>query len=577
MLVELTIRNFAIISQVSVSFEKGLTVLTGETGAGKSILLDALSLLMGGRASVEYIRHGEEKAEIEALFYVEQGHQVQKALEAQDITIDEGTLILKRDITAQGKSICRINGHLITLSVMREVGQALVDIHGQHEHQNLLHDDKHLILLDSYGKKEIEAPKQAYQRLYAAYEAVLKEMKELSKNERDMAQRLDLFKYQLNEITAADLQPGEDEALYQEKKRRSYVQKLGAGLGQGYQALFAESGALDSIAQAMDALQAIVQYDPDLEPLFQQVESIYYQLEDTSHIFSKQQEQLEDDPERLNVIEHRLMEIESLKRKYGNSIEEILTYATRITEDINSFENKEEHLIKLAQRKEHLEAELTEAAKKLSQKRKETASVLSKEIKQELQGLYMDKTELVIHLESGLDQEQLQDKARVFFAEGWDSVQFLIAPNPGEPLKPLSKIASGGELSRLMLALKTVFSKNETITTLIFDEVDTGVSGRVAQAMAEKLFTISQSQQVLCITHHAQVAAMADTHYLINKQVTDEQTSTEMVLLKSAEVIDELARMMSGAEVTQATQDYAVDLMKHAVQIKQAYKKEAIH
>jgi DNA repair protein RecN (Recombination protein N) len=574
MLVELTIRNFAIIPSLTVSFQNGLHVLTGETGAGKSMIMDAVSLLIGGRASVDYIRHGESKAEIEGLFQLDKQHPIGNLLAELGIEIEDDTLIFRRDISSQGKSICRINGKLVTLAVLRELGQTLVDIHGQHEHQSLLHEEKHMSLLDKYGKEQIEGHKLEFLNLFQQYKKLKQYIQQLTEGEQQLAQRLDLVRFQLDEIAAANLEPKEDEQLLQEKRKRTHAQKIFKGIEESYDALSGDGRALDALGIVMHHLEELSDFDEELKPSAEIVESIYYQLEDMVHGLNRYREQLEFDPERLTEIETRLMQVDQLKRKYGQSVEEILEYAAKIEDELDTIENKEERIEELVRKQKELILDLVLEAQNLTKTRQQVVVQLVQEIKRELTGLFMEKTEIDIQLSPLSSGEKIEHhgETKMLRQDGWDDVQFLISPNPGEPLKPLSKIASGGELSRLMLSLKAVFSKIEPVTTLIFDEVDTGVSGRVAQAMAEKLYAISRHQQVLCISHQAQLAAMADSHYRIEKEMTDDETITKVTPLKAEESRDELSRMMSGAEVTTATKKHAEELLKSANRIKTEIK-----
>lgn len=575
MIVELTIRNFAIIPSLTVSFSKGLHVLTGETGAGKSIIIDALTILLGGRASVDFVRQGERKAEIEALFEVPENHPVMRHLQELGIETEEGSLILRREISIQGKSICRINGQLVTLGMLRDIGQHLVDIHGQHEHQKLLREENYLPLLDTYGANVLAEHVDEYGQLYQQYKQIKQEIQQLTENEQQLAHRLDLIRFQWQEIDTAKLKLGEDETLLQEKRKRLYSQKLFEGVHSAYEALTGDGRALSSLALIMDSVNDLAQIDQELQPIAQTIENIYYQLEDIGFFLSQYKDNLEFEPEQLNEIEQRLMLIDQLKRKYGSSIEEILEYAAKIEQELETIEHKEERIEELLEKQQQIIAELMVKAEQISKIRVELAHQLVKQIKEELRGLYMDETKIeirIVPLTSG-EQVEYQGLTRRINPYGWDEVQFLIAPNPGEELKSLAKIASGGELSRFILALKTVFSKQDTVSTLIFDEIDTGVSGRVAQAMGEKLYRISLNHQVLCITHHAQVAAMADEHYLIKKRITSEhKTETTITPLSKEQRILEIAKIMSGVEVTEVTKEHASELLETAEQIKKSAK-----
>lgn len=576
LIVELTIRNFAIIPSLTVSFSKGLHALTGETGAGKSIIIDALTILLGGRASVDFVRQGAKKAEIEALFELPNDHPVNGFLEELGIEAEEGSLIIRREISLQGKSVCRINGQLVTLASLREIGQQLVDIHGQHEHQALFREENYLPLLDSYGAKGLRDHVAEYQQLYQQYKEIKKRIEELTENEQQLAHRLDLLRFQKEEISAARLNIGEDEALLQAKRKGQHSQKLFEGVYACYEALTGDGRALSSLADMMGELHHLAEIDQELQPVARTIGDMYYQLEEIGYFLSQYKDNLEFEPEELNEIEQRLMLIDGLKRKYGNTIEEILDYLAKIEQELEQIEHKEERTEELLDQQKQILARLLTKAEQITKIRKDLAQKLVEEMKKELQGLYMDQTRLEIRIAPLATGERVEYEGEIYHINqyGGDEVQFLIAPNPGEEPKPLAKIASGGEMSRFMLALKTVFSKQETVSTLIFDEIDTGVSGRVAQAMGEKLYRLSLDHQVLCITHHAQVAAMADEHYLIEKRVTsDQKTETTIMPLTTEKRILEIAKMMSGVEVTEVTKEHADELLETAEHIKRRLRK----
>ncbi|EIJ78807.1 DNA repair protein RecN [Bacillus methanolicus PB1] len=560
MLSELSIRNFAIIESLSISFEKGLTVLTGETGAGKSIIIDAIHLLVGGRGSSEFVRHGEDKAEIEGLFLLDdESHPCYEKAREFGIEIEEGMIVLRRDISKNGKSVCRINGKLVTISALREIGSTLIDIHSQHEHQELMDETMHLPLLDQFGAEEIFPAVKEYQEVYRAYEKTMKKLKSLNENEQQMAHRLDLIQFQLEEIQAADLKLNEDEELYEEKRRLSNFERIYEAMQLSYSALQGEQKGLDWIGLVMSHLEDAAELNPAYKDLFETVSNCYYALEDVSHTLRNELELLEFDPERLNEIEDRLNEINALKRKYGKTIAEVLEYAATIEEEIETLQNKETHIGQLEKDLASLRKDLLVEAKNVTELRKKYAKKLTKLIHQELKDLYMAKTVFEVKIES--------DESN-FTKKGIDNAEFHISTNPGEPLKPLSKVASGGELSRIMLALKSIFSKHQGVTSIIFDEVDTGVSGRVAQAIAEKIYKVSIGSQVLCISHLPQVAAMADTHLFIAKVTKGGRTITSVTPLSDAEKIKEIGRMISGVEITDLTKKHAEELLLLANQIK---------
>ncbi|MDZ5471065.1 DNA repair protein RecN (plasmid) [Bacillus sp. 31A1R] len=560
MLGELSIKNFAIIEELSVSFEKGLTVLTGETGAGKSIIIDAVHLLVGGRGSSEYVRHGEDKAEIEGLFQIESlEHPSHLKAKEFGIEIEDGMIVLRRDISRSGKSVCRVNGKLVTISTLREIGSTLIDIHGQHEHQELMDESRHLSLLDQFGAEEIIPALEEYEMLYRSYEQTSKKLKSLSENEQQVAHRLDLITFQLDEITKAGLKINEDEELLEEKRRFSNYERIYDAIKSGYSALHGDQRGLDWIGLLMSHLEDAAQLDSKYKEMADAVSGSFYMLEDLGRSLRNELDILEFDPQRLNEIEDRLNEINQLKRKYGKTVQDILEYGSKIEEEIETLQNKETHIEQLQKELTSIKKDLTIEAKEISIIRQKFATHLTKLIHQELKDLYMEKTVFEVMFESDYDS---------FTRTGSDKVEFYISTNPGEPLKPLSKIASGGELSRIMLALKSIFSKHQGITAIIFDEVDTGVSGRVAQAIAEKIYKVSVNSQVLCITHLPQVGAMSDTHLYISKSISNGRTKTSVKPLNAEEKIKEIGRMISGVEITDLTREHAKELLFLAEKLK---------
>jgi DNA repair protein RecN (Recombination protein N) len=560
LLIELSIKNFAIIEKQSVSFDKGLTVLTGETGAGKSIIIDAIHLLVGGRGSFEFVRHGEEKAEIEGLFQIDEDEHpiVKKALEF-GIELEDGMVVLRREISKSGKSVCRINGKLVTISTLREIGATIVDIHGQHEHQELMNDSSHLPLLDQFGAEEIDSALKEYQTIYRKYEQTAKRLKGLNENEQQMAHRLDLIQFQLEEIQQASLQLNEDEAIFEEKKKLGNFERIYSLVQSSYVALNGEQKALDWVGVVMGHLEDAASIDSHYQDMYDVVSNVFYSLEDLNRTFRNELDELEFDPNRLNVIEERWNEITQLKRKYGKTIEEILEYSSTIEEEIETLQNKETHIgqleIELVELKKDLEAE----ARTVSHLRKKWAKYLTDLIHKELKELYMEKSIFEIRFDYNFNH---------FTISGADRVEFYISTNPGEPLKPLVKIASGGELSRIMLALKSIFSKHQGVTSIIFDEVDTGVSGRVAQAIAEKIYQVAVNSQVLCISHLPQVAAMADIHLFISKKMLEGRTKTSVKALSKEAKVSEIGRMISGKEITELTKQHAEELLLMGSKIK---------
>jgi DNA repair protein RecN (Recombination protein N) len=553
MLSELSIRNLAVVEEVHIVFKQGFAVLTGETGAGKSIIIDALGLIAGGRGSSELVRHGTDKAEIEAGFELPGDHPVYGVLEQLGITPErDEALIIRREITASGKSSSRINGQMVNLGMLKEVGEWLVNIHGQHEHQSLLKVERHIDWLDVYGEASYGAVKAQYGMMYREYSERKKELSELEEKSKNALQLMDLYRYQVEEIGQAALKPGEDESLDEEKRKLANAEKLFQSSSDAYEALYGNGMGLDSVSKAVSRLGGIASYDRDvLQPLLEQMQSAFYQLEDAAYQLRDYRDRIEFNPARLERIEHRLDLISQLRRKYGNDTTEILAYYEKIQGELAAIENKDEHLGKLRAELEKAEKKLTAAAEKLTQGRRSAAGRLAQDIENELKDLHMGKTRLEVQVESGLK----------IGSNGWDTVEFLISANPGEPLRSLHKIASGGELSRIMLAMKSIFARVDQIPVLIFDEVDTGVSGRAAQAIADKLSLLAEGCQVFSITHLPQVACMADTHYEVRKVIEGERTYTRVVELLGEERVKELARMLGGVEITDTTERHAQEML----------------
>ncbi|WP_164668660.1 DNA repair protein RecN [Virgibacillus doumboii] len=572
MLTELSIQNFAIIDEISITFNEGLTVLTGETGAGKSIIIDAIQLLAGGRGSVEYVRHGTKKAEIEGLFSLDSDtHEVYETGKNFGIDIQDGMIVLNRTITESGKSICRVNGKLVTLAILREFGKNLIDIHSQHETQSLMDSENHIHLLDLYDEKRINKSKQEYRRLYEKLSTYKKRYKELSENEQEMSHRLDLLKFQINELEAANLLPNEDEELEEERSQLANFERIYKGLQDAYNALYGEQKGIDWLNQANQALQDNQEYDTFIAEKAEEMSNHYYLIEELMYELRNYTDSLQYDPERLNEIESRLSEINRLKKKYGPSVNDILEYIGEIEEEIEQITNKDSHLSKLSEQINELAQDAYLEAKQMHDLRKKAAESLTKDIHQELNGLYLDKAKFSVAFESKKEPENEYGLIRnnvKLHKNGFDYVHFRISTNQGEPLKELSKVASGGELSRIMLALKNIFAKHQGMTSVIFDEVDTGVSGRVAQAIAEKIYQISKRSQVLCITHLPQVAAMSDTHKLIEKLEKNNRTSTKIIELSEMSKVDELSRMITGTKLTETAKDHAKELLELATAFK---------
>lgn len=555
MLQELSIQNFAIIQSLEVSFSEGMTVLTGETGAGKSIIIDAVGLLAGGRGSTDFIRQGEAKCRLEAQFAFSPTNKLVSLLNELDIVFEENNLIVSREIHSNGKNVCRVNGTLVNTTILRQIGSYLVDIHGQNEHQELMQSEHHLALLDTYGQNEIHPLLETYKMLYHNFLSIQKKIKNQNQDAQELIQRLDMLTFQIKEIEEAHLELGEEELLTEEKYKLSNFKKISDALSIAYNALSnSDTGTIDALGTAMSELQSIASFSDDYTTLFENTQTAYFLLQDTESDLSRLIDSLEMDEQRLDEVELRLDTIRQLKRKYGDSIESILDYYTAITEEVEQLNAQDESNEELENRLAQIEIQTRETALNLHDERKKAAQSLEKAIHEQLNALYMEKAEFNVHF------SEINDLTS-FNPNGIDTIEFYLSANPGEALKPLVKVASGGELSRIMLALKTVFSESEGITSIIFDEVDTGVSGRVAQSIADKIHQIAVHSQVLCITHLPQVAAVADVQYFIEKEVTKNRTETSIRELTYDERIQEIARMLSGTEITQLTLEHAKELL----------------
>ena len=559
MLQELSIKNFAIIENLQVSFDEGMTVLTGETGAGKSIIIDAVGLLAGGRGSNDLIRYGENKTVIQGLFSIPENAKTVSVLESYGIEADGNQVLLQRELSRNGKNISRVNGTIVTVATLREVGETLIDIHGQNEHQELMDPQKHIDLLDQFAGNELREVKTTYLNTYAKYVDTRKQLIKLKTDEKETVQRIDLLTFQIQEIEQAQLKDAaEDEKLEEERNLLVNYQKVMQALTSAYDSMQnSEENGIDKIGLGMAALEKVQDINPVYQAIASSVSAAYYQLQECAGDILSEIEQLSYVEGRLNEIENRLELIRQLKRKYGNTISEVLGHYEKISQELDLIENRESYLEKLNVDYNKAKEEVLAVGRQLTTIRKKAATVLEEQIQLQLKELYMDKVlfKTVFHEQPG--KVQITDN-------GLDQVEFYIATNVGEPLKALAKVASGGELSRMMLAMKAIFTKTQGITSIIFDEVDTGVSGRVAQAIANKIHLVAGYSQVLCITHLPQVAAMADQHLYIEKEIIADRTKTHVKSLFGAERINEVARMLAGTDITELSLAHAKELLELA-------------
>ena len=551
MLLEITIKNFAIIEEISLNFENGMTVLTGETGAGKSIIIDAMNLMLGARASSEVVRHSASKAEIQGFFSIEQNPALVSILEDNGIPVED-ELIIRREIFQNGRSVSRINGQMVNLTTLKAVGHFLVDIHGQQDQEELMKPALHITMLDAFGDKEFFQTKKEYQEYFDRYRELRKAVLEKQKNEQEHKARIEMLAFQIAEIEAVSLKSGEDLALMKERDKLLNHKQIADTLTNAYVMLDNEEfSSLSNVRSAMNDLQSLEEYDSDYKELSGNLSEAYYVLEDVTKHLGDLLDNLDFDAGRLQEIEHRLDTINAITRKYGGTVDDVLDYLENSSKEYNLLTGNSSSSDAMEQELKQLEKDLLASAETLQTARHQIATALEAEIKNELCDLYMDKADFKVTFTKGK-----------FNRDGNEQVEFYISTNPGEGFKPLVKVASGGELSRLMLAIKSAFARKEDKTSIVFDEVDTGVSGRVAQAIAQKIHKIGSHGQVLAISHLPQVIAIADYQFFISKESDNETTVSRVRLLTPEERVQEIAKMLAGDNVTEAALSQARALLK---------------
>jgi DNA repair protein RecN (Recombination protein N) len=568
MLIELRIQDFAIIEALELKLAPGFVVFTGETGAGKSIMIDAVEMLLGGRADSSMIRGGVEIAIVEGVFDLQSDDQLalKAILQREDLSEQEAVLVLAREIRREGRNICRVNGRTVNLAIMREIGELLVDVHGQSEHLSLLRVPEHLQLLDRYAR--VEAQRQAYQESYRALNQVLDELKSLKRIENDAVRRADLLAFQINEIESAALKPGEEAALYEERNRLANAEQLSTLAETALAALdseFDESRpASASLGEAAEALDSLAGIDPTLSTLHAETQSLLEQAADIARRLRLYREEIEFNPDRLEQVEERVGLIRSLERKYGPGIERLLAHAEAARRELDAISHAEERLTQLAQARQALLGKLGEQGAALSQARRAAGQDLALAIEAELQDLHMAGAKFGVQIswKDQADGAPVDGRQVAYGPYGLDQVEFMIAPNPGEGLKPLAKIASGGETSRLMLGLKGVLARADQTPTLIFDEIDQGIGGRVGAIVGRKLWGLTAGHQVLCITHLPPLAAYGDQHFRIEKEVRRGRTLTVASELNADARRQELAKML-GSD-SRASLESADELLQQA-------------
>ena len=562
MLKELSIKNFAIIDDLKIEFTKGLNLLTGETGSGKSIIIEALGLVLGGRGNKDLIRTGEEKAIIEALFFID--NSIKNVLSKYGFESEENIIIITKEISKNYPSISRINGRPVTISVLSNISSKLVDIFGQHEHQSLLNIANHQILIDNFGDENHNNLLQRINHTYERYKNELKKYIEMNISSQEREREIDLLKFQIDELDEANLTSADDTDIEEEYKKLSNIVDISSGLAEAIRLLNNDNSTSESISilelidKNINILSNIKKFDKNLEVYLNRLQDTRYELQDLSREFDLYLENLEIDEERLRFLEDRMDLINKLKKKYGSTVAKINEYKEEITLDYQRLLNHDKEIRKALKIIKDYEEELITASNELTIKRKKIAKIIEHKISTELTELNMDHVEFKVNFKTKDD----------ITSSGLDNIEFLISTNPGEDLKPLSKIVSGGEMSRIMLGFKSILADNDNMPTLIFDEIDTGISGRTAQIVGEKIAKISKNHQVISISHLPQIAALADSHFVIYKDINLNKAITKIERLNDEERIIEMARLLGGVNVTSTTLSHAKEMLEMSKKIK---------
>ncbi|MBR9646931.1 DNA repair protein RecN [Clostridium tyrobutyricum] len=564
MLLQLNINNFALIENLTVSFGVGFNVLSGETGAGKSILIDAINYIIGNKFNRDLIRIGEKKTFVEAVFTIE-NPKTKEILISKEIEFEEDLLIISRETFQSGRSIAKVNGKSILLAELKDITCTILDIHGQHENQNLLLWENHINYVDDYGEDSIKALIENYSENYKKLYEIKNKINRLSGNNGDRKKISDFLKYQIDEINSANLKEEEENELNKKFKLLSSSEKINNTLNNCYTNLYSgfenKKSIQDELGNIIKDISSIKNIDNKIENIHKLLEDAYYNIEESVDEIRSIIANNSYDEKELEYINNRLYEISGYKKKYGNTIKDILEYRKKISNEYKEIIDSEDIINELKKSQYIVQEKLKIQARKIHVERCNVSKVLENKVKDELKFIGLEKSIFKIKID-------LQDK---FMENGMDIVQFYISTNPGQPLKPLEKIVSGGELSRIMLALKTVFVDKDKISSVIFDEIDTGISGRIAQRTAEKMYAISKKHQVLCVTHLPQIAAISDTHYLVLKDVHNNNTYTRIKKLNNEEKEHELAKILGGSEVTEITLAHAKELIKMADAKKKLY------
>ncbi|SHM51167.1 DNA replication and repair protein RecN [Caldanaerovirga acetigignens] len=576
MLLKLIVKDFALIDDVEIEFKEGLNVLTGETGAGKSIIIDAIGMILGERASSEYIRSGKEFSVIEAVFEYN-NPTIYNILTEMGIEQEDNLLIISRKINQQGKNYCRINGISVPVSTLKALGKNLVDIHGQHQHQSLLNPEKHLEMLDLLGGKELQEKKEEVRSLYKKIIDTENKLRSFVKAQEEFLKYKEQLKLEVDELEMAQLKPGEDLVLERELEILEHYDKILRSLNFSLLTLYEgdenSPAVVDNVAKVVNALDEVVAYFSPIKKDLDSLRNILYELEDVVSDLRDHIKTIDFEPGKLDEIQARISFLNRLRNKYNKSIDELIKYKEQAASKLEEALNIDEEIIKLENSLEILKQDYIKSALELHKLRKTIASIFEKNISRELKDLGMKDVKFSVDI-NWIESEEgvkVKNKTVKIGEKGLDTVEFLISTNPGEPLKPLAKIVSGGEASRILLALKSILAQIDNIPCLIFDEIDVGIGGRMSQIVGEKLFKISRNHQVLCVTHSPQIASLGDAHFCINKISNNDRTFTTVKEIKGEERIKEISRMLGGTEITDKTIAHAKEMLELAEKIKRKY------
>lgn len=565
MIVELNISNFAIIDDLKINFVKGFNILTGETGAGKSIIVEGMGMILGQRANRDLVRKGSQKSTLEGLFYLEDPVKdtVNEILKDYGIDIDPNNyLLISREIHKSGRSVSRINGRTVTLTMLNKITVNLVDIHGQHEHQSLLNISNHMKLIDTFGDKELKSLLQNVEEEYRKLQNEKDKLSDISINNIEKDREIDILRYQIDEINRASLLEYDEKNIVSEYEKMKNIKEIGYNLGEVSDLInnndYNDISILDNINKCVSKMNDIKKYDSNLTQYNKILEDISFQVQDLGISIRNYLENLEVNEENFKLLEEKIDITNSVKKKYGNTIEEILQYKSKIENRLETLLNNEKIIENINNNIIIIEDNLTDYCTKITEIRKELSKSIEVYITKELEDLNMDDVVFKVDFQ----------KIDKFTMSGWDKIEFLISTNKGEDLKPLTKIVSGGEMSRIMLAFKSILAKYDNIPCLIFDEIDTGISGRTAQIVGEKIKMLSSNHQIICISHLPQIAALADTHFIIEKDILKDKTRTVVRRLNKSERIDELSRLLGGVDLTNTTKQHAEEMLEMSKKLK---------